>query len=365
MQQTVITREMATQFIDIYHKTVYIHQCEDDYSKKNYTDEFYEGCMMNAPLFKDIRSMTDIDAYPFVQAVYDTIHLLMSPDYCLASNINYCIDYVNIDAQAVHYLNAANLNYHVLHKVHSKHYYNIAVCYEDLNDATLEPNICSVCQYENNSKPAESQHLKKFYYSSVFSLNSPVCQDCLLTDDAEKEAMADKTDPDYKPFVFVHENKNDESIDAVDAYYTSASEAGTDASDAEAYDLDAELDAYDDAELDSYDDADNTINENIVLTNTYSAVPYDYDAELRKAQAEESDNDAERCYAFAWQGGWDAAMKYVAERSLAASCCEYCGKEGQTKKCGGTCNGKVRYCSVECQTADWKQVHKYACLKHF
>ena len=106
------------------------------------------------------------------------------------------------------------------------------------------------------------------------------------------------------------------------------------------------------------------LNENIVLTNTYSAVPYDYDAEFRKAQADaEAENDAKRCYELAWQNGWKAAMKYVEAHSRAQNC-EYCGKEGKTKKCGGTCNGKVRYCSVECQTADWKQVHKYACFKH-
>ena len=392
---------MATQFINIYHKNVHIHQAEDDYVLKNYTDEFYEGCMNNTPLFTQIRWVTEADAYPFIQTVYDAIHILMCPAYCLTNNINYCIDYVNIDQQVVKYLNAANLNYHVLNKIHSSHYYNIAVCYEDLTDATLEPNTCSICLYENNSKPAESQHLKKFYYSTAFSLNEPVCQECVIYDDVEEDAKAAKKDPDYKPFVFNQYNDEDEnddddddsdseSIDAVDAYSTtiaSASEAGAGAGAgacAYAYDLDAEVDAYevDAYEVDAYevarelDDAE-ILNENIVLTNTYAAMPYTYTAMPYTYTAmpytyDTSNNTTsmthgEECYSLGWQGGWTAAMKYVEEQSSKAPAiphCEYCGKEGKTKKCGGTCNGQVRYCSVDCQTADWKQVHKYACLKN-
>ena len=377
---------MATQFINIYHKTVHIHQAEDDYLLKNYTDEFYEGCMNNTPLFTQIRWVTEVDAYPFVQTVYDAIHILMSPAYCLANNINYCIDYVNIDQQVVKYLNAANLNYHVLNKIHSSHYYNIAVCYEDLTDATLEPNTCSICLYENNSKPVESQHLKKFYYSTAFSLNEPVCQECVIYNDVEEDAKAAKKDPDYKPFVFNQYNDDDEdendddseSIDAVDAYSTtsasaSASEAGASASEAGAgpgagpgagaYEVDAHEVAseLDDAEI---------LNENIVLTNTYGALPYTYTAmpyTYDTSNNTTSMTHGEECYSLGWQGGWTAAMKYMEEQSSKAPAiphCEYCGKEGKTKKCGGTCNGQVRYCSVDCQTADWKQVHTYACCKY-
>ena len=100
-----------------------------------------------------------------------------------------------------------------------------------------------------------------------------------------------------------------------------------------------------------------------MVTSTYSAVPYDYDAELIKAEAATSN---EECYTRGWQGGWRAAMKYMEEqysKSPAVKMCEYCGKSGKTKKCGGTCNGLVRYCSEECQTSDWKQVHKFICAK--
>jgi len=322
-----ITREMATQFINIYHGTVNIHM-----------DEFYEGCMMNAPLFGQIRNMTVIDAYPFVQTVYVTIVSLMTSEFCLEHNIKYCIDNINIDSQSVNYLNKANLNYHVLHKIYSSHYSNISVCYEDLADATLDPNTCSVCQYENNVNPDKRQHFKKFYYSSAFSLNMPVCQDCLLFGESDDEDKALKKDPDYKPFVFKSENENE-------THYLGSCEVDS-----------CEVDSCDDEEL---------LNENIVLTGTYSAMPYNYDAEPTQADLI---RHGEQCYTLGWEGGWEAAMKYVEtqvknnHKAPVVSCCHYCGKEGKTKKCGGTCNGNARYCSVDCQVADWKQTHKYVCL---
>jgi hypothetical protein len=367
-----MTREMATQFINIYHETVHIHKEDVGYVLKNYTDEFYEGCMNNTPLFAQIRSLTYADAYPFVQTVYDAIHILMSPDYCLAKNIQYSIDYVNIDPQAVNYLNAANLNYHVLHKVYSNHY-NVSSCYEDLSDATLEPNACSVCQYENNSKPAESKYLKKFYYSSAFSLNSPVCEDCLRYDQANEMKTAEK-DPDYTPFVFKRACEAGAwEIDVDECCLAEACEDEYEDEVCEDEDEDEdevhedEVDVETDEDLSSgdfYNDAD-LLNENIVLTNTYSAVPYDYDAiEPINAHVATSNED---CYTLGWQGGWQAAMKYIEEQSHKAPdgpLCEYCGKSGKTMKCGGTCKGRVRYCSEECQADDWKQIHRYFCAKN-
>jgi hypothetical protein len=337
-----ITREMATQFINIYHGTANIHM-----------DEFYEGCMMNAPLFSQIRNMTVIDAYPFVQTVYVTIVSLITPAFCLENNIKYCIDYINIDSQSVNYLNKANLNYHVLHKIYSSHYRNISVCYEDLADATLEPNMCSVCQYENNINPAKRQHFKKFYYSSAFSLNTPVCQDCLLFDASDDEDKALKKDPDYKPFAFIRENENE-------THYLGSCEVGS----CEVGSCEVGSCEVGSCEVGSCDDEE-IHYENIVLTSTYSAMHYNYDAEPTQADLI---RHGEQCYNLGWEGGWEAAMKYVEtqvknnHKAPVVQCCHYCGKEGKTKKCGGTCNGNARYCSVDCQAADWKQVHKYICL---
>jgi len=311
----MITREMATQFINIYHKTAHIHSEELAYLLKSYVEEFYEGCMMNLPLFKQIRSMTEVDAFPFVHTVYDAIFTLMWPNYCLDENINYCKDCCNIDLQSINYLNTANANYHALHKIFTAHYPNIPTRDEDLDDATLEPNECSICLYDNTTKPAESANLKLFYYSTAFGLNTAVCQDCLLTISAKEEV-----DPDYKPFEFRPVNR----VDTVENSEESAAH-----------------------------------NEESAAHNEESA-----------AHNEESVDDYEESvdnYKTGWRAGWKAAMKYIEGQVKEYSDipkCDYCGTVGKTKKCGGSCNGKVRYCSKECQTADWRDVHKYACLKN-
>ena len=42
--------------------------------------------------------------------------------------------------------------------------------------------------------------------------------------------------------------------------------------------------------------------------------------------------------------------------------CAGCGKEGDGRMECGACKGP-RYCSKECQVADWKAGHKSACVK--
>uniref|UniRef100_A0A6C0II53 MYND-type domain-containing protein n=1 Tax=viral metagenome TaxID=1070528 RepID=A0A6C0II53_9ZZZZ len=66
-----------------------------------------------------------------------------------------------------------------------------------------------------------------------------------------------------------------------------------------------------------------------------------------------------------WKHGWKAAIKYVRKQMNIEvplpPTCNYCGMSSKTLKCGGACGGAVRYCSVKCQTIDWKSNHKYEC----
>ena len=336
IMKTTITREMATHFVNIYHAEVSIHRADANYKTENYTDHFYGGCMRDNALKEMIEVGGEDTVFPFVQTIYDAIHILMCTTYTLAHNINYCIDYVNIDTQSITHLNTANKNYHLLHNIKNEHYL-YAHKQEDLSDATYEPNTCGICDYENISKPAIKTFLKKFYYSTAFGLNVPVCSACVLASNTDKDT--DDKDEEYQPTLFVKnkereqkppmEDDEDESIDAVDAYA---------------------VDPY----------AHTAANgENIVLTMAADLAPaYEY-----KYVSPADD------YKAGWQAGWKGAMKYVQEQvslntdAPALPPCNNCGIETKTKKCGGSCNGCVRYCSVACQFADWKRVHKYACLK--
>jgi len=75
------------------------------------------------------------------------------------------------------------------------------------------------------------------------------------------------------------------------------------------------------------------------------------------------DND----YTNGFDDGWKAAMKYIKKQLTTLppvlQKCDNCGIERKLKKCSGSCNGTVKYCSTECQLEHWKTTHRYGCLK--
>jgi hypothetical protein len=345
---TTITREMATRFVNIYHATVSVHRADANYKTANYTDDFYAGCKRDEELCQSVEDGNGgvVIPFPFIQSIYDAIHTLMCPSYTLANNIKYCTEYGNIDAQTIAHLNTANKNYHLLNNVKNEHYL-YAQKQEDLTDATYEPNTCGICHYENTRRPATKPSLQKFYYSTSFGLNVPVCSTCVVASNSENNDADDK-DEEYLPSIFGNnykakiegeEDDDDSIMDAEDAYAVAS-------------------------------------DENVVLATLgdigiTSPPPVSVATQADEYKAGEYNTAGWQAgeYKAGWQAGWKGAMKYVQEQLLlnidapALPMCDNCGIETNTKKCGGSCNGRVRYCSSVCQFADWKRIHKYTCCK--
>ena len=303
-----ISRQMATHFVKAYYTTVYAHVNDTGYYLQNYTDDFYEGCIQDEELRLIMSVLSDFNYLKHIQVVYDAIHTLMSPNYSLIDNIAYCSEHINIDEHSVLYLQAANKNYQILNNIAVGHYCQNPPTSEDLSDTTFENNTCTICHYENITTPG----LMQFHYSTSFGLNLPVCRDCALSSEIDSERLEEKEekdDPDYLP---PSDDEDDDEEVCNDKYV----------------DSDAEEEEEDDAHSANGDD-----------------------------------------YKEGWEAGWEAAMRYVEQQvkechnapSLPA--CDNCGAECRTKKCGGTCNGYVKYCSVACQVEHWKEVHRFACLK--
>ena len=103
---------------------------------------------------------------------------------------------------------------------------------------------------------------------------------------------------------------------------------------------------------------------------TFSTV-YGLDVPVCRECMSESEADDEndiRLYKKGWQAGWRAAMKYMNDCSAVdippPSACVNCGDvTNKLKRCGGTCNGSVKYCSSQCQREHWKSVHKHKCQR--
>ena len=299
---TTISRDMATHFANAYYKTVYPHKDDVDYASLSYCDEFYEGCINDEELRQMMSILSDFQYLTIIQTIDNTLETLLCLDYCLAENIEYCKEYINIEAQSVLYLNAASKNYHLLNNIRNRHYSLNVMEREDLTDMVFEPNTCTICHYDNTINPA----LKAFYYSTSFGLNLPVCRDCVLSDESKNKE--ERKDPDYFP-----------------------------PSEAESYNTD------------EGEETESTEND---MPNAEGPT------------ATETTNN----YKNGWKAGWKAAMYYIEKQvkechnAPELPTCDNCGIECKAKKCGGSCNGCVKYCSVKCQTTHWKKTHKFACL---
>ena len=103
------------------------------------------------------------------------------------------------------------------------------------------------------------------------------------------------------------------------------------------------------------------------------------DAEAEDDDEVEDDDEAEKVFGCegcqyewrdGWQKGWKSAMKKINKftkqqkrpENIHIPECAYCGALHNLKKCGGKCNGAVRYCSTKCQKKDWKQEHSEMCV---
>ncbi len=194
-----------------------------------------------------------------------------------------------------------------MYKRKGKYYCNRS--YEDLEDYSFENNKCIICQEEEPTF---------YYYSTSYGLDEPVCCDCIQANEEWNDYKENKKDLDYV------EECEDEQYD-----------------EDEQYNEEQEKREYDDGvvEADPLEEPSNGV---------VGADPL-----------------------LAWKDGWKAAMKHMrdyaksqAKNPIEAPICTNCDNYSVgIKKCTGTCNGQVQYCSKNCQSKDWKDNHKHLCKK--
>jgi len=93
------------------------------------------------------------------------------------------------------------------------------------------------------------------------------------------------------------------------------------------------------------------------------------DIEINQVEGEEKPSECTDCHyewLSGWKKGWKAAMKHVKQQLItppSAPICANCNISRKTKKCAGSCEGIVRYCSEQCQREHWISSHKFSCSK--
>lgn len=261
---------------------------------------------------------------------------------------------------------------------------------EKLCDNTYEYNVCYVCQLS---------YTDYFYYSTIYGLNVPVCSVCVEAkekEDFENEAQAFKCDElklrhtdvgdadqeeeeidEYTGYVFVYkEDENEENTCyvcnyvGIGSFYYSSDKMNEPVCDT------CEMNYRNTADCEKriyFDEQRNRINyqEEDYADETYSQENQD---------DEDDDDDREKFFGCegcqyewrdGWKKGWKAAMKKINKftkqqkrpENIHIPECAYCGASHNLKKCAGTCEGVVRYCSTVCQKKDWKEGHKHECSR--
>ena len=186
---------------------------------------------------------------------------------------------------------------------------------ETLSDNTYEYNDCSVCKWTGTDY---------FYYSTIYGLNVPVCSMCV-------------------------EEKEKEEFDN----YSECSDSCCDGNNEE--------------EEEEEDDDDDDEEDDDLCDDPYCQENDDVDDPEKFFGCEGCQYEWRDGY----KKGWKTAMKQIKKfanqqkrpENIHIPECAYCGASHNLKKCAGTCEGAVRYCSKTCQKKDWKEGHRIECSK--
>ena len=355
---TTITREMATRLVNKFYKT-------DATWKNRYTNEnihsredFVDECLIDEELVPMIHennnyTITNKEVYTFLKLMYKILNVFendIKDDIdALSAYIDYCIETLHIGEITIQYLIAANRNYHLLKTKDCR------TVGEDLLDMAFEENICAICLYSNIIVPG----LKAFYYSTSFGLNMPVCHECAIS--GGENDKGDEKDEDYIP-----EEEHIEKEEQIDEQEEDDNDNDNDPDYVPSDDDEDDDEDEDDGEDDGEDEDDSIIEDNDDTDTNDRWLSNDSVPTAELATLNESNISSN--YATGWCDGWNTAMNYVQQQAIHAPqpmpMCDNCGDiTRKTKKCGGSCNGSTRYCSVECQRVHWNECHKHDCSK--
>jgi hypothetical protein len=259
---------------------------------------------------------------------------------------------------------------------------------EYLEDNCVETNTCTACKVTRYTT---------HYFSTCYGLDEPVCGDCVdieyaedddendedyvveeeEEDDDEEEEEEDEEEEEEKP----EKKKSTGKVLSMTARYMNFSpnlvnernkklnECPTKSGRCEIYKeyyLKMKK-AFNEAECE--DEADEC-DDDCECAEASKADASEADASEADDVEEEECPDCDVEWRTGWHDGWKAAMKYMRRRATeqytappAAPICANCRSSiYELLKCSGSCGGKVRYCSTDCQKTHWKS-HKYMCGK--
>ena len=311
--------------------------------------------------------------------IFDNVNL--SKIMSLMEKIFKCIEklkscpniYYSDESALVAASHLSRINIYRLHQAVDNYFYKCAeqegepVTKEDLNDNCLETNTCTVCQVKKKTV---------YYFSTYYGLDLPVCGGCL----DEGESKEDK-DEDY---VVEEEDEEDASEEEEeDDEEEDGEEDGVEG--VEPLEEDDEDDEEEEEDDEDDEDEDYVVEEEDDASEDEEDDDEDSESEEEDSESDESDGEeplegippdcnCEECtspneYERGWKAGWKSALKHVkayAQTELHAPAfppnCANCHLAcSYLKRCGGTCNSNIQYCSYDCQREHWYYKHNKVC----
>ena len=346
-----LTRSDASELVRLYIK--YREYTDTDGYNKKFSKKVIQA-LEEAGVFDE---NDDADDYDRVADICETFHVVIAELFAFVEKypedhpktVKNLIDFKEI--YETYLINRETTSSRKLRKCHTScaalewAVYNqggfAKTDHENLNDLWKELNTCIVCEVEQKGK---------FCFSTAYGLEKPVCEECI--DDLKKEKDSEE---EYVPEEAseAEDSEADEEEDEADEDYDEDEEEedDEDASEADASEADAsEADA-------SEAGASEAIDEEYLEDWVEREPPFEFGCTGCNYEWRDG-----------WRQGWKAAMKqmkrYASQQRNAGihpTECTNCGTHRGTKRCGGTCNGIVRYCSKRCQTEHWQAGHKVQC----
>ena len=263
--------------------------------------------------------------------------------------------------------------------IHNYYQANQPIIKEILGDNTNEYNKCYSCKWGGDDY---------FYYSTCYGLNKPICSYCVNKCDTEYDAQYNNDFFEYEEYecnkcqsceyygmgYFYHYINTDLNTPVcIDCKVkTNIPTKYTDSNFKEVVE-DENNDTEEDEDALKAPDfkAEEYVEEDVEEAEYVEAVENLEEDEDDDKEVIFECNDCEDKWCDGWKKGWKAAMKQIKKfvtiemrsENIHIPKCASCKGLHNLKKCSGSCEGAVSYCSDVCQRKDWDAIHKQKCLK--
>jgi hypothetical protein len=178
--ESLITRSQATELVDFYNKSCYSVDKFTDMCKQSDIGDNLPLKAINETIAQVYMAIHHLKTYVYIRDLpnikdYNDLNITLPPGKNTVKMLHYAVD-----------------NYLYIRD-------NREYAVEDMTDCFIEETTCAICQL---------LRVGEFYFSTMYGLNAPICNVCILASDYQS---ADETKKDVNYIASEEEEKASES----------------------------------------------------------------------------------------------------------------------------------------------------------